>query len=588
MNEHELLHAYVEAGSEAAFTELTARYTDLVYSSAMRQVQSPQLAEEVTQSVFLALACKASRLRREVVLSGWLLRATRYLAMDIQKAEWRRQKREQIAAAMAEPVRLPEEAPVWQSALPILDEALDRLRQCDRQALALRFFEKKGFDEVGRILGISEDAAKKRVGRAVERLRRGLLRRKVILSALALTGGLAAESVKAAPVWLAARAARTALSSVAAAEAAGLGSWLAGTWHKSLSQGVAWCVVALLIPCAWQSARLASARAEESRLEAMLATLAGQQADLAREQVQVQRRLRRASNNLARLEKPLTLASGLMASSGFTNLDPRLFHWDEAADYVRLPKAVMRWVSFDAKDSRPGVGSGPDPAPALDRETGEVSSALMGALGLSQAEQDTLNSFCRSSLTAWHGFSASRSFLTNAQALDFAHQEYVPLNADSRAWLAPALSEEGGVWRKQLEESLAGFVGAERARILLQQATDDGSTGQCFDGFGTQQVIWAVTPLTNGNVYLCFRRTVDGNLVRGSTGTEVPLTAALSPYYPGWRSDPNGRMNGHPVWTAFHQPVPEALTTYLRQWQAERATADDEPQSPSDAGNERQ
>ncbi len=361
MNEHELLHAYVEAGSEAAFTELTARYTDLVYSSAMRQVQSPQLAEEVTQSVFLALACKASRLRREVVLSGWLLRATRYLAMDIQKAEWRRQKREQIAAAMVEPVRLPEEAPVWQSALPILDEALDRLRQCDRQALALRFFEKKGFDEVGRILGISEDAAKKRVGRAVERLRRGLLRRKVILSALALTGGLAAESVKAAPVWLAARAARTALSSVAAAEAAGLGSWLAGTWHKSLSQGVAWCVVALLIPCAWQSARLASARAEESRLEAMLATLAGQQADLAREQVQVQRRLRRASNNLARLEKPLTLASGLMASSGFTNLDPRLFHWDEAADYVRLPKAVMRWVSFDAKDSRPGVGSGPDP-----------------------------------------------------------------------------------------------------------------------------------------------------------------------------------------------------------------------------------
>src|SRR5215470_16273602 len=99
-NDLELLKKYACHGLEEAFAELVHRHLDLVYSAALRQVRSPQLAEEVTQSVFTDLARSAGRLKDETVLTAWLYQVARRTAVDVVRRESRRQLREQIATEM--------------------------------------------------------------------------------------------------------------------------------------------------------------------------------------------------------------------------------------------------------------------------------------------------------------------------------------------------------------------------------------------------------------------------------------------------------------------------------------------------------
>ena len=77
-NDRELLREYVTSGSDDAFAELVTRYVALIYSSALRQVGDPFLADEVTQAVFIILARKADRLKQETLLAGWLFQTTRF------------------------------------------------------------------------------------------------------------------------------------------------------------------------------------------------------------------------------------------------------------------------------------------------------------------------------------------------------------------------------------------------------------------------------------------------------------------------------------------------------------------------------
>lgn len=208
LDDLELLTSYAREESEAAFAALVTRYVNLVYSAALRFTGNPHHAQEITQAVFIILARKAGSLRRGTVLSGWLYQTARLTAANFVKGEIRRQRREQesyMQSTLNEP-----DAAAWEQIAPLLDEAMGRLGETDRNAVVLRFFENKTASEVGAALKLTEAAAHKRVNRALEKLRKIFTKRGVTLTAALIAGAVSANSVQAAPVGLAATITATA------------------------------------------------------------------------------------------------------------------------------------------------------------------------------------------------------------------------------------------------------------------------------------------------------------------------------------------------------------------------------------------
>src|SRR6185436_2080988 len=171
-SDKQVLMDYAARHDDAAFAEIVRRYRDLVYSAAQRQV-SPADAAEVAQSIFIDLAGKAdsvaARLSGESSLAGWLHRGTRFAALKHLRAAHRRVANE--TQAMQQLPSHHDDNTDWAHIQPVLDEAIDSLADADREALLLRFFKNHDFRAVGSALGVSDDAAQKRVSRALERLR---------------------------------------------------------------------------------------------------------------------------------------------------------------------------------------------------------------------------------------------------------------------------------------------------------------------------------------------------------------------------------------------------------------------------------
>jgi uncharacterized protein (TIGR03435 family) len=196
----ELLAQYARENSEAAFTALVERHVNLVYSVALRSTGDAHAAQEIAQAVFIILTRKAKTLGAKTILSGWLYQTTRLTAANYLRGEIRRQKREQ-EAFMQSTLNEPDLA-TWRQIAPILDDAIAKLGAKDRDAIVLRFFENKNLGEVGAALGASEDAAKMRVNRALEKLRKIFAKRGVTFSAAIIAGTVSANSVQAAPAGL--------------------------------------------------------------------------------------------------------------------------------------------------------------------------------------------------------------------------------------------------------------------------------------------------------------------------------------------------------------------------------------------------
>lgn len=212
-NDLELLGQFAHEQSQAAFTTLVNRHLNLVYSAALRQVRSPQLAEEVSQSVFTNLARNAGKLNPDTILTAWLYQVTRHTAIDVVRREVRRQAREQIAFQMSD---MNDTTTDWTQIEPLLDEAMESLDETDRTAILLRYFENKSLREVGEAVGASEDTAQKRVSRAVERLREFFSARKVaVVGASGLAAMISANAIQAAPSGLTATIATGAVAASA-------------------------------------------------------------------------------------------------------------------------------------------------------------------------------------------------------------------------------------------------------------------------------------------------------------------------------------------------------------------------------------
>lgn len=196
----ELLRQYAESNSEAAFAALVNRHINLVYSTALRKTGNPQAAQDITQAVYVILAQKAATLKKETILPGWLYQTARFTSAAYLRTEIRRAAREKEASMQS--IANESESDVWPDIAPLLDDAMGALSQKDRDAIALRYFQGKSFQEVSAVAGVTENAAKKRVAHALEKLRKYFLRRGVDSSASSISAAISVHAVHAVPPGL--------------------------------------------------------------------------------------------------------------------------------------------------------------------------------------------------------------------------------------------------------------------------------------------------------------------------------------------------------------------------------------------------
>jgi RNA polymerase sigma factor (sigma-70 family) len=216
MTDSEALKAYVLTASNAAFTDLVRRHVDVVYSAALRQTRQTHLAEDATQAVFMVLARKARTIHDPAVLPGWLVRAARYSAMNALKLEARRRRHEQRAAAMA-PTSFASESSCEQGDIKCtLDRHLSKLGETDRSAVVLRFLHGKSVREVSVDLNVSEEAAQKRIRRAIAKLRTMFAGDGIVTAGEAFERALGAQTLHAAPAALMSLITASALGGTAA------------------------------------------------------------------------------------------------------------------------------------------------------------------------------------------------------------------------------------------------------------------------------------------------------------------------------------------------------------------------------------
>jgi uncharacterized protein (TIGR03435 family) len=212
----DLLRDYAARQSDQAFATLVARHVHLVHSAALRQVRDPHLAGEITQTVFIILARKANSLGPKTILSGWLYRTAQFVSKAALKREFRRRLREQEAhmQAITDPNQTDS---TWEQLSPFLDEAMAQLRDKDRDAIVLRYFENRSLKEIGGALGVEERAAQKRVARGLEKLRKFFVKRGIASTTTVIAGAISANSVQAAPIELAKTISAVAIAKGAAA-----------------------------------------------------------------------------------------------------------------------------------------------------------------------------------------------------------------------------------------------------------------------------------------------------------------------------------------------------------------------------------
>src|SRR5262245_12007974 len=262
----ELLRDFVRRGDQLAFTAVVRRHLDLVYATALRKVEDPGAAQEIAQNVFAALARKAWQFAPDSSLPAWLHRTTLLEAREWWRNELRRRRREQTAVELGTTMKPSDPQPALRSLIPLLDEALLSLREKDRTALLLRFYESQSLREVGASLGVGEDAAQKRVSSALEKVsrffqRRGFRTTTAAMAAAALQG--TATSTSAAT----SAAVAAAVLKGAPPVLAGGFAWLARLASLSKPQLASLCLVVVAFPVGWQwqTSRLTAREAAEIR-----------------------------------------------------------------------------------------------------------------------------------------------------------------------------------------------------------------------------------------------------------------------------------------------------------------------------------
>ena len=354
----DLLQRFTSQGEQSAFADLVRRHLDLVFGTALRKVEDPGAAQEVAQNVFAALARKAWRFAPDDSLPAWLHKAALLESRSWLRGELGRRRREQTAAEFGTTMHTPGEQPTGQPLLPLLDEALLSLREKDRTALLLRYYERQSLREVGAAFGVSEDTAQKRVQSALEKLAAFFKRHGFRTATVAATTAALQHTATSASTAVLNSVVGAALQA-APAGFVGLGTLLARFASLSRAQTAAVSLLLLAVPMVWQANERHGAAEEVKRIQTQL--LAAKDARVA-----AQTELNRLRGILTRLQQSLMQANeaatrAAESAKAFDVWKKRIrsmltaegYQWPDDSPFVRIPRLVLSEVWANNHNGRP-------------------------------------------------------------------------------------------------------------------------------------------------------------------------------------------------------------------------------------------
>lgn len=491
-SDQKLLLRYVQAGDEAALATLVTRHLDLVYGAACRYLNGDvALAQDAAQTVFLTLVRRAAWLTGHPSLAGWLHQTAVHSAGTLARSEARRRQREETAFQLGTTMN-PDEAPAaW---LPELDEVLLELDERDRQALVLRYFENQPLKALGMALGCREDAAQKRVAKALQRLSDRLQRRGIRVGSSAAAGALLTKATAAVQTPSSLLAPIMAQVTTMSAGAAAHGSVAIAISHLMAMTKLqtATLVLALAaVPVAFEAHGIVREERLASAAQSHWVELAGRLQSVEAEQLAWLRESRRMRASRTEWESASSARKSVARLRGSAE-GSGLYLWDPGASHVRLPRSVLTNLAIRATSPGPtGVGAGDEEVPAINPE-GSVSSAILEVLGLTPAESADVDEFCRRFVDGHASDAARRSrFLTTIPGELSRWRSY--LGDGLRLRITDALDPaEVESRRRQFADGLSARVGPERFPGLLAQL--EGEMARQCDGFGGDTTLLALTP----------------------------------------------------------------------------------------------
>jgi RNA polymerase sigma factor (sigma-70 family) len=442
--DRELLREYAAKGAESAFQALVERHLDLVFATALRGVKDEGAAREITQNVFIALARKAAWLSGETSLTGWLHRSALLEARRWWRGELRRRRREQTAVELGTVMK--EEDSLLAGLAGELDDGLLELREADRQALMLRYFEGRTHRDIGLLLGAREDAVRMRIDKALARLTGFFRRRGYAVPAVATTAAVLSTAAKAAPAGLAIAATRSALAAGGGA-LGGSKLLLAKYMGLTKTQTAVVCAVIALAPIAWEWNLNRLTRNRAALAESRLQVMRGQEDQTTTELGRLKSESARLDGALAAAEKERGRYEA--AAEKLETLKRRVkglltdanYHWPDDLPYVRVPKATLRSLD-DQKRPKWGLG--------------ELALELYGITAQEKAPaQQALADYFRG-VDDLMATTAYETNLPDAQTGRFTKTVMVPPLGQP----LKALAQETG-------QRLTDILGAEREKLLF-------------------------------------------------------------------------------------------------------------------------
>lgn len=490
MTDRDLLREYVKRGSETAFRSLVERHVDLVFATANRQLNDAAAAQEVTQNVFIALARKAARLQGDNTLTGWLHKTTLLESRQWWRGEYRRQRREQNAIELGTTMK--DEESLLTSMTSVLDEGLMELREPERQALMLRYFEEQNHLEIGKALGTGDDAARKRIEKALEKLTQFFRRRGYAVPAVATTAAALKAAAQTAPSGLSIIITKGAITAGSVGSVTGLGLLIGTFMGLTKTQVVVVCALVAAGPVTYEWHASAKAGREQTLLREEILQINKQLSDRQGHLDETQRKLQAAESNLKRLGGAIAeqRASALAArAAAATNL----YSWSDDSDYVRLPKSIAGslTLSESVQIPRPRGGYRREQDYVLG-EDGSLAAPLTESLGLTQNEDAEVQTLFQNFMLSYQQQVQAHTYVTNVAPAEFGIGD-----RQSLSQVTMSFATEGQALKERLRDSITATLGKERADVVWEQVS--GTFEGRYNNFGGEDLIKTAVLETNGD-----------------------------------------------------------------------------------------